>query len=160
MTFDSLLDESFAVMEDFGIDTEFFVTNTGVQLITSMEVVYEEDNESFKSPFELAGVLMEGMISVFKEDSLKEKGASFHTTADGRLVQSVIASQDQLQEWALAYITEAKGPKVIEIYQEVFTDMGLHCPTCSCETKLLTYEEVQTQREEFIEKLRNILDEE
>tara|TARA_B100000287_G_scaffold400115_1_gene419030 strand:- start:275 stop:754 length:480 start_codon:yes stop_codon:yes gene_type:complete len=158
MHFDQLLDDSFNIIEKFGIDTGFFTTAAGHQLVASMEVVWEEDNDSFHNAYELAGVLMEGMVSVFKEESLRTENAHFHTTADGRLVPSVISSQDGLQEWALAYVTEAKGPKVMEIYQEIFTDMGLHCPTCTCETKLLSHKQVIEQRESFLEKLKDVLE--
>ena len=88
---------------------------------------------------------------------MHDNEAGFHSTPDGRLITSVVASNDGLQEEALNLIQSAKGHSVIDIYQEVLQPLNLHCPTCACETEIKTYEEVVETREEYLEKLKDVL---
>ena len=156
--FEELLEESITLLKDFGVNKKFWSTSAGIQLIQSLALIKDDDNESFINQYELSGALLEGMTSVFKEEALKKSDAYYHSTADGRLVTSVVASEDGMQENALHLVSSAKGVDVMHIYQEIYSELGLHCPTCSCETRLMNHSEILEKRENYVDKLKEILD--
>jgi len=47
--------------------------------------------------------------------------------------------------------------EIIDIYQDVLQPLNLHCPTCSCETEINLYEDVVEKREQYLEKLKEVL---
>ena len=57
----------------------------------------------------------------------------------------------------LATLAASKGHQVIDIYQDILQPLNLHCPTCACETEINLYEEVIDKREQYLEKLKEVL---
>ena len=155
--FDDLLDAAIDILKTFGINKTFWADPAAMELIESANIIASDKEDAFVNGYELATYLLEGMTSVFKETALHDNEAGFHSTPDGRLITSVVASNDGLQEEALNLIPSAKGHSVIDIYQEVLQPLNLHCPTCACETEIKTYEEVVETREEYLEKLKDVL---
>ena len=153
---DKLIEQSFEILSSYGVNSYFFTTDAGEELVESVKIVSEDKEDSFCTPFEVAAYLLEGMTSVMKETALEED-SSFHSTRDGRLITSVCASQDGLQEESLQLVQKARGAEVLEIYHQVLQPLNLHCPTCSCETELANYVEVVELREQFLEKLQNVI---
>lgn len=154
---DDLLNQALDVLETYGVSSYFFETEEGEDLIESVTILSKEREEAFCTAYEVSVFLLEGMTSVMKEKSLELNESGFHTTPDGRLITGVIASQDGLQEEALNIIQSAKGPIVLDIYHQVLQPLSLHCPTCSCETEICTYDRVIEKREEYLIKLKEVL---
>ena len=153
---EDLIQQSFLLLQNYGVSTSWFGTDAGEELLESARIVASDQKDSFQTPYEVAVYLLEGMTSVLKEQALEE-GAAFHATQDGRLITSVIASQDGLQEEALQLIQSARGADVLEIYHQVLQPLNLHCPTCSCETDITGYDAVFDLREQFLLKLQSVL---
>ena len=155
---DKLIDDAIEYLEDLGIvPSLFFKGSAGVMIIDSVELIMKDKQDSFKTHEEVAVYLLEGIVSTIKEKALMDNRASFHSTEDGRLITSVIASADTLQEKSLELISNARGEDVMEIYTEILQPLNLHCPTCSCETNIYDYEQVINCREEYLEKLKDVL---
>ena len=152
-----LIDQALDILATYGVSPEFFNEDAGFELIESVKIIFEDKEEAFCTGYEVATYLLEGMVSVMKERSLEENESGYHTTADGRLVTSVVASQDGLQEDALTLIQSAKGADVLEIYSNVLQPINLHCPTCNCESEICSYDEVIEKREEYLMKLKEVL---
>ncbi len=155
--FDELIEDSKDLLEGFGIDVLFWEKEASLDLIESARIIFQDKEDAFANPYELAVYFLEGMTSVFKEQSIADNEAGFHTTNDGRLITSVIASQDGLQEESLNLIQNAKGHQVVDVYQEVLQPLNLHCPTCACDTEIATYDEVIEKREQYLVKLKEVL---
>lgn len=155
--FDELLNATKDVLVSFGIDVSFWSNDATYDLVESARIISEDREDAFVNSYELAIYFLEGMTSVMKEQASEKNEAGFHTTNDGRLITSVIASQDGLQEQALNLIQNAKGHQVVDIYQEVLQPLNLHCPTCACETEINLYEEVIEKREKYLDKLKEVL---
>ena len=155
--FDELLDATKDIMTSFGVTDNFWNNDASYDLIESAKIISEDREDAFVNGYELAIYFLEGMTSVMKEEAIADNEAGFHSTNDGRLISSVIASQDGLQERALNLIQNAKGHQVIDIYQDVLQPLNLHCPTCSCETEINLYEDVVEKREQYLEKLKEVL---
>ena len=154
--FDDLLDAAIDILKTFGINKTFWADPAAMELIESANIIASDKEDAFVNGYELATYLLEGMTSVLKEQALEE-GAAFHATQDGRLITSVVASQDGLQEEALQLIQSARGADVLEIYHQVLQPLNLHCPTCSCETDIAGYDAVFDLREQFLLKLQSVL---
>ena len=152
-----LIDQALDILATYGVSPEFFNEDAGFELIESVKIIFEDKEEAFCTGYEVATYLLEGMVSVMKERSLEENESGYHTTPDGRLVTSVVASQDGLQEEALQLIQSARGADVLEIYHQVLQPLNLHCPTCSCETDITGYDAVFDLREQFLLKLQSVL---
>lgn len=155
--FDELLDASKDIMQSIGIGNAFWDNEASYDLVESARIITEDREDAFVNGYELTIFFLEGMTSVIKEQASADNEAGFHTTNDGRFITSVIASQDGLQEKALNLIQGAKGHQVVDIYQEVLQPLNLHCPTCTCETEISLYEEVIDKREQYLEKLKEVL---
>ena len=155
--FDELLDATKDIMKSLGIGTNFWNNDASYDLVESARIITEDREDAFVNAYELTIYFLEGMTSVIKEEAIADNEAGFHATNDGRLITSVVASQDGLQERALNLIQNAKGHQVVDIYQEVLQPLNLHCPTCACDTEIKTYEEVVEKREEYLEKLKDVL---
>lgn len=155
--FDDLLDTAIDILKSYGINKKFWSNDAAVELIESANIIANDQEDAFVNGYELAIYLLEGMTSVFKETALHDNEAGYHSTSDGRLITSVLASNDGLQEEAVSLIQKARGSQVVDIYQEVLQPLNLHCPTCTCETEIRTYDEVIDQREEYLLKLKEVL---
>ena len=155
--FDSIYVDSLDVLSRYGVDKTFFETSAGRQLVNSLALVHAEDKTTFNDANELAGALLDGMVAVYKEQKIADGLGSFLSTPDGRLISTINASQDGLQETILEYVVNAKGKEVMDIYNEIFNKIGLHCPSCSCESRIVDYEELIELRESFLDKLEEIL---
>ncbi len=155
--FDELLDATKDIMISFGLDTSFWSNEATFDLIESARIIANDKEDAFVNGWELALYFLEGMTSVLKEQAIADNEAGFHTTNDGRLITSVIASQDGLQEEALNLIQNAKGHQVVDVYQEVLQPLNLHCPTCACDTEINLYDDVIDKREQYLVKLKEVL---
>lgn len=155
--FDDLLDDTKDIMISFGIDSSFWSNEATFELIESARIIALDKEDAFENGWELALYFLEGMTSVLKEQFIADNEAGFHVTNDGRLITSVIASQDGLQEEALNLIQNAKGHQVVDVYQEVLQPLNLHCPTCACDTEINMYDDIIEKREQYLVKLKEVL---
>ena len=155
--FDDLLDNTKDIMISFGIDSSFWSNEATFELIESARIIAFDKEDAFENGWELALYFLEGMTSVLKEQCIADNEAGFHVTNDGRLITSVIASQDGLQEEALNLIQNAKGHQVVDVYQEVLQPLNLHCPTCACDTEINMYDDIIEKREQYLVKLKEVL---
>ena len=155
--FEELLLATKDILKSFGINDSFWDNDASYDLVESARIIEQDKEDSFVNGYELAVYFLEGMTSVLKEQAISDNEAGFHTTPDGRLITSVIASQDGLQEEALNLIQGARGGQVVDIYQEVLQPLNLHCPTCACETEITMYDKIIEKREEYLMKLKEVL---
>ena len=155
--FENILDDAIILLKDIGIGNKFFESSEMLSLVESANIISSDNEEAFCNENELSVFLLEGMISIMKEKALEDNDSGFYATPDGRLITSVSASQDGLQEEALNLIQSARGGEVIDIYQEILQEINLHCPTCSCDTEIMNYEEVIEKRESYLNKLKDVL---
>ena len=155
--FEELLLATKDILKSFGINDSFWDNDASYDLVESARIIEQDKEDAFVNGYELAVYFLEGMTSVLKEQAISDNEAGFHTTPDGRLITSVIASQDGLQEEALNLIQGARGGQVVDIYQEVLQPLNLHCPTCACETEITMYDKIIEKREEYLMKLKEVL---
>lgn len=155
--FENVLDDAIDLLKGIGINNRFFETTEMLSLVESANIISADNKEAFCNGSELSIFLLEGFVSIMKEKSLEEENSGFYATPDGRLITSVSASQDGFQEEALNLIQSARGGEVIDIYQEILQGINLHCPTCSCDTEIMNYEEVIEKRESYLNKLKDVL---
>ena len=155
--FEELLLATKDILKSFGINDSFWDNDASYDLVESARIIEQDKEDAFVNGYELAVYFLEGMTSVLKEQAISDNEAGFHTTPDGRLITSVIASQDGLQEEALNLIQGARGGQVVDIYQEVLQPLNLHCPTCACDTEITMYDKIIEKREEYLMKLKEVL---
>ena len=155
--FEELLLATKDILKAFGINDSFWDNEASYDLVESARIIEQDKEDAFVNGYELAVYFLEGMTSVLKEQAISDNEAGFHTTPDGRLITSVVASQDGLQEEALNLIQGARGGQVVDIYQEVLQPLNLHCPTCACDTEITMYDKIIEKREEYLMKLKEVL---